>query len=175
MRFTTQQTNPALEAAHFSNPPPPDPVLHALLFVTSTNWNTPVFYSFTNFPLRLLPWCLARLSVLSSTSTVLWCPSPSSPLLGAGGAAFKPWSVPSSSPNQLSAIAMSWSAQSMVVRFLWTGWTIGTVRSTQNPPSAPQYWSSRAWQETARCPMCAMLLTRPPGAATELWSSTTEG
>lgn len=54
----------------------------------------------------------------------------------------------------------------MVVRFLWTGWTIRPVHRTQNPLRALLYWSSQAWQGTASSPMCYMPLARPPAVAT---------
>ncbi len=63
------------------------------------------FYFASFPPPRLQPWFLARLSARSSTSTVLWWLSASVPLRGAGEAGFKPWSVPSSSPDPPSLIA----------------------------------------------------------------------
>lgn len=159
---------------------------------------------FVSFTLRHQFWFVVRPSVSSSTSTVLWWLSGSVPLHGAGEAGFKPWSVPSSSPDPLSPIAskrtllfccwlmkhmvlsllcsmpstwllcplrrsVSWSGRTMVVRFRWTGWTIRPAWPTQNPPPAPQSWSSQAWQGTANNPMCSMPSARPPAVATGQW------
>lgn len=70
------------------------------------------------------------------------------------------------SSNRPFIHSVSWSVRLMVVRSLWTGWTIGTARPTQNPLPAPQYWSSQASQATASSPMCAMPLSRQPATAT---------
>lgn len=75
----------------------------------------------SHFSLRLRSWFLARLLVHFSTSTALWWMSALVPLRGVGEAGFKPWSVPSSSPDPLLPIAsrMNHLNPFLLFMFLW--------------------------------------------------------
>lgn len=100
-----KHTHPAFAASYLSY------FLLSSLFCTRSRPSLVVIsdvfipFHYVSFPSRHQPWFLARLSVHSSSSTVLWWPSASVPRRGAGEAGFKPWSVPSSSPDPPSLIA----------------------------------------------------------------------